>query len=491
MNANDEWQDWLRQYAEGNADAEVTRQLGEALRTDAELRVLLVDYLNVDLALSSSAVLGEARPVKLPHRRFPLPPLLRLAACVALLATAAWWFLRPEVSLLRAVSDEPAALARGEWRGRTVELRQGLLELRFRRADATVVIEAPAAFRIEDAKTLRLERGRVTAHVRDGRHGLRVLTPHTDVLDLGTRFAVDINSEGRSEVHVFEGKMEAGRAGELKRDLLTTNQALRIAASAQPVSREMRSGSFVQPEEMKALSAGLRSGQARRAAEAEAGLRRDGALIGYIAFEIGADESAVTMQGAAEVQGRFPGRRALEFVDVDDHARLNLNATTRHLTLMTWVRLDRVPENISSLYHTDGWDTDGQVHWMILNNGQMRFAIKGAPHIEWSGSKASWPQSTGAVTGEPGRWMHLAAVYDADSATVSFYRDGRIDSSVDMKTGLPAVLGPAQLGNWNIKDGFGTEHRRLSGRMDELVALSRCLSAEEIRQAHGAGTPYR
>jgi hypothetical protein len=331
----------------------------------------------------------------------------------------------------------------------------------------------------------------MTAHVRNGRQGLRVLTPHTDVLDLGTRFAVDVSSAGRSEVHVFEGKVEAGRAGELRREPLNTNQAIRFATAATPESREVRSGTFVQPEEMKGLAAGVKAGQRHRAVEAEAALRRDAALIGFVGFESAVDEPSVTVQGAEQAQGRFPGLRALEFVDTDDHAKLNLDATTRKLTLMTWVRLDRVPEEVSSLYHTDGWKSDGQVHWMILNNGQMRFAMKGAPLAEWGRGKASWPQSTGAVAGELGRWMHLAAVYDADTASVSFYRDGRFDSTVDMRAGLPAVLGPAQIGNWNLKHRFGTEHRRLSGRMDELIALSRCLSAEEIRQNYESGNPYR
>ena len=53
------------------------------------------------------------------------------------------------------------------------------------------------------------------------------------------------------------------------------------------------------------------------------------------------------------------------------------------------------------------------------------------------------------------------------------------------------MLGPIQIGNWNIKHSHGMEHRRLSGRMDELVVLSRPLSGEEIRHHYEAGNPYR
>ena len=140
--------------------------------------------------------------------------MLQIAAAIAILASAVWFILRPQVGLQRSVGAEFAsAFHRGDLVGQSAELTAGLIELHFRMADATVVIEAPARFRIEDAKTLRMDSGRVTAHVLDGRQGLRVLTPHTHVLDLGTRFAVDVRDGERSEVHVFEGRVEAGSAG--------------------------------------------------------------------------------------------------------------------------------------------------------------------------------------------------------------------------------------------------------------------------------------
>jgi hypothetical protein len=522
VNTEDPRLDWIRLYADGDADADTTRRLEAALRDDASLRQLFIDYLLVDQCLAASGVLAEpftagavrlsepgaARAASLPPSSVPLhlgagarragPAAWLVGVAAAVTLVAAWLAARPTVTLARAVGAEFAGTAlRGELVGQAAEVRAGLVELRFHHLDAAVVIEAPAAFRVEDSRTLRLDRGRATAHVRDGKSGLRVVSPHADVLDRGTRFAVDVHQASRSEVHVFEGLVEAGPAGERARQPLGTNRAVRFASLAIPESREVRSGAFVQPEEMQGLAAGERAGQAARAAGAEAGLRRDAALLGFVDFERPADDSAVTIRdpavivhGAEAVQGRFAGRRALEFVELDDHATLDLAATTRQLTLLTWVRLDRVPEDISSLYHTDGWDTPGQVHWMILNNGQMRFALHGSPLAGESDRKA-WPESTGAVTGGLGRWTHLAAVYDADAASVTFYRDGVLDSSVTMMTGVPAVLGPAQIGNWDLKDAGSTVHRRLSGRMDDFMVLGRCLSAAEIRNLHAAGSPYR
>ncbi|MEQ2006911.1 MAG: LamG-like jellyroll fold domain-containing protein [Limisphaerales bacterium] len=503
------WHECIQRYVNGLATPDDAAALQEALKEDAELRALYLDYMNLDVALGAAAE-AAAMTGNLPARaqasqtaawksnwlRWLSWRPLTAAAAIVLAVGLLWQFTRPQVQLLRSVGAEFAAasLASGELIGRSMELKSGLIELRFCKADATAVIEAPAKFRVEDAKTLRLESGRVTAHVRDGRQGLRVLTPHTDVLDLGTRFAVDVSDGRRSEVHVFEGKVEAAVSGVARHELLTTNQALRFSTSAKPESREVRTGTFVQPEEMKSLAAGVKAGQARRALAAEAKLKQDTALIGWIGFENQPDGSHIEhggeVRGARRVQGRFPGSHALEFVDTDDHAKLNLNATTRQLTLMTWVRLDRVPEGISSLYHTDGWDTPGQVHWSFLNNGQMRFGMHSAPAAEGNGREL-WPESGDPLLGQLGRWVHLAVVYDADTQQVSFYTNGKFDSTVAMKAGLPAVLGPAQIGNWNLKNSFTTQHRRLSGRMDELVALRRMLSASEIHDYYQASNPYQ
>ncbi len=500
---NPDSHDLIQRHMAGLLSDDEAAVLQTRLKADTDLRRLYLHYMNLDVALEAQAGsrdrvtdLLRAAPLteNKPAGRWLSWRSLAAAAAIIVLAAVTWVQMRPAVSLLSVVGDQAADFPRGEWVGRVVEMRTGIVELSFRKADATVVIEAPAMFRVEDAKTLRMESGRMTAHVHDGREGLRVLTPHTDVLDLGTRFAVDVSDGRRSEVHVFEGKVEAAMSGVTRHELLTTNQALRFATSAKPESLDVRTGTFVQPEEMKSLEAGVEAGQVRRALAAEAKLKQDTAIIGWIGFENQPDGSHIErggeVRGARRVQGRFPGSHALEFVDTDDHAKLNLNATARQLTLMTWVRLDRVPEGISSLYHTDGWDTPGQVHWSFLNNGQMRFGMHSTPAAAGNGREL-WPESGDPLLGQLGRWVHLAVVYDADTQQVSFYTNGKFDSAVAMKDGLAAVLGPAQIGNWNLKNSNTTQHRRLSGRMDELVALRRTLSASEIHAYYQASNPYQ
>ena len=268
---------------------------------------------------------------------------------------------------------------------------------------------------------------------------------------------------------------------------LSASQAARISSSGGLERRDLRDATFVQPEEIPPLVAGLTAERNAKRRAAAAALKQDAALLAWIDFDRG--EPGLVVDGARTVQGRYPGEAAAEFVDTDDNIGIDLNAVAPQLTLMAWVRLDRVPEGISSLYHTDGWTTPGQVHWMILNNGQMRFAVQGVP-VGGDTGVERWPESRQPLLGTLGRWMHLAAVYDADLRQVRFHTNGTIDSTVALPAGLPAVLSSAQIGNWNLKQQSGTRHRQLSGRIDELVILARTLAAEEIHTHYLAGRPY-
>jgi len=369
------------------------------------------------------------------------------------------------------------------------------VELFFRKSDATVVIEAPARFRIEDAKTLRMESGRLSAVVRNGKQGLRVLTPHTEVLDLGTRFAVDATQTSRSEVHVFEGKVQAGSVAHASQShLLEASGALRFDGAPQPMPCDLREAAFVQSEELIPLAAALRARQDERATQAFKRLQADPALLAATNFEKTENDKLLTVNGPRRVQGRFPGRHALDFVDSNDHVKLNLNVRVPKFTFMTWVRLNSelTASDYSSLYHTDGWHTPGQVHWMIRSGGgflgRMRFAIHGGP-VEGARNAALWAVSRDTLLDKLKRWTHLALVYDSEARQVTFYIDGRFDSVVAMPKSLPAVLGPAEIGNWDpLPD---RERRRLCGRMDELLVFSRAFSATEVHTYYQESSPYQ
>ena len=87
-------------------------------------------------------------------------------------------------------------------------LTAGLIELKFP-SGAEVILEAPAVLEIAAADRLIVRHGSCSVHAPPGAEGFQVITPQTDVTDLGTRFSVLVGEGGETEVHVVEGAAEA------------------------------------------------------------------------------------------------------------------------------------------------------------------------------------------------------------------------------------------------------------------------------------------
>jgi hypothetical protein len=99
-----------------------------------------------------------------------------------------------------------------ELRPGRMSLEQGFAHLIFK-SGAEVLVQAPAAFRLQSAKGLFLESGRVTAKVPKQAIGFTVKTSEADVVDFGTEFGVMVGGQSLSEVHVFDGRISLAAAG--------------------------------------------------------------------------------------------------------------------------------------------------------------------------------------------------------------------------------------------------------------------------------------
>lgn len=114
-------------------------------------------------------------------------------------------------------------------RGESLELRRGLVQLRFA-CGAEILLEGPAKFHATSSLGGRLDQGRLTAVVPPRGRGFAITTPHLQVVDFGTEFGVEVDSKG-TEVHVFSGEVEAqwrAADGAPFRQLLAQSQALRF-----------------------------------------------------------------------------------------------------------------------------------------------------------------------------------------------------------------------------------------------------------------------
>ena len=364
-------------------------------------------------------------------------------------------------------------------------LDQGVAHLQYPQG-VHVIVEAPATFCCLSQDRLRVQEGRVSAEVLAGAEGFQVETPEMNVVDLGTRFGVAVSKDGDSEVHVFEGEVEAAPAtGTRAMKRLVQGQAQSVSQQGNADNRTFRNAGFVHREEVQEFQFGWKAERMLSARQAAAKLRADPSLVAYDDF---AEVPAGTTASVA--QGRFPGETALEFLRANDYAPIDVAGTYPQLTMMAWVRLDHVPDGFNSIYHADGWATTGQVHWMVVRGRQMRFAV----HDQSRVPETIWPESEHSIIGDLGRWVHLATVYDSQEKVVRFFINGQFDHQVSLDVAPEAVLGPAQIGNWNPayrKQPIEVQHdRRLSGRIDELAIIGRSMSDQEINAYYAAGTPY-
>ena len=86
------WHEQIQRYVNGQLDAKESAALETALNQDAELRVLYLDYMNLDVALCAAAESASIHEIETGGRISPLPAQssphrwrwLAAAACVAL-----------------------------------------------------------------------------------------------------------------------------------------------------------------------------------------------------------------------------------------------------------------------------------------------------------------------------------------------------------------------------------------------------------------------
>lgn len=467
----------------------------EAFRTACNEEIRLLGMLHAaqnpapawpDLQAAIAAV-GPSASAQPAGRNQPITfrQLAATAASLVLLIGGVLWWHDSQQVIATVVNDAGAEnLSNGtSIRKGLHRFEAGVVELMTSQG-ARLTIEAPAEFRFESAQRLRMTQGRLSAEVPPSAKGFTVITPSGQAVDLGTRFGVDVPAIGPAEIHVFQGEVVAKAAGDGRTLSLRDGKAVTMAKGLS-VERELRSSAFIHASEMDGLSAGLSAGQRARSEAATAALWRDPSLIALLDFSSGEPQPGVYRT----VQGRWPGSRAAEFVNVGDHLKLDVGGDREwpQLTLAAWVRLDRLGAPYQSLLHTDGWSkgNPGQVHWMVTQLMTMRLALYANTLPPGAEEVNGYPDSRTSVLPEQGRWAHFATVYDAEKKTVRFYLNGRFDKESRQAVAHPARLGKAQVGNWDRQD------RKLSGRVDELLLLGRAMTDEEIRVLFAAGNPYR
>jgi hypothetical protein len=91
-----------------------------------------------------------------------------------------------------------------------LEFTRGFVKLGFP-SGASVVLEGPCRFRLDEKEALSVLHGRASIHTPQGAQGFRIDTPGGRFVDLGTEFGLAVGNDGAAPVvltEVFKGEVE-------------------------------------------------------------------------------------------------------------------------------------------------------------------------------------------------------------------------------------------------------------------------------------------
>lgn len=491
-------------WLDGLAGDDELKELNELLHGDPEACELYLNLTEAHAGLTHKHA-NSPLPEQIPQftkieravtSKRALSPLA-MAALFTLLGLIAYFVYRPSpvqpeltaeggIAVLSRliVSNQDIPYTEGDTLNAGIfEIGTGLAQIEFF-SGAGVIVEGPAKLKLESAWKAQCLAGRLQVSVPDAAHGFTIDTPQYRAVDLGTEFAIAVNADGQSEIHVVDGevRLDDFAGNELRR--LTTGNGIRSTDVGGSFEEVSNGGSgFVNRKELLTRTRDDWRSSYQAWSESRQSLRTNKNLLVHYDFEsqnlwdrqlsnrmgTGANGAII---GARWTEGQWPGKGALEFKRITDRVRLQVPGEFNSLTLCARVRIEGFDQWLSSLLLTDGFEA-GEPHWQISDKGELILGIAGAKPLNQFSMPVIQPRDLG-------RWINLAVTVNRESGTVIHYLDGQIVST-HKDVILPMLrIGAAEVGNWNSGNKTGHSIRSLNGRMEELLIFDRALTASEI-----------
>lgn len=541
----------LELLIEGNATPQQIEELVDLTKQERELKQILRSQLEMDNMLSQALsptensekfveqilihskkiqahnefekkVLG-ALPQKTPINITKKNPtlawvisVLSLAAClfISILYYNQTWFAQPilpsDTATSNEIQDQGVAIVVNAVGldnpdrfviGQSIEpgkvvIKQGFLELEFYRG-AQLKVAGPAELELLSAKRVRLTQGKIMTQVPNVAMGFSVDIPNYEVIDLGASAGVQVDTQGNSQVHVFDGSLEiANPKGDKKR--LYTGDVVNFHVQNTDTWQATlaTSSQFVEFSEIADLTDIASNLKQQQWLDLKQKILQDEHLVAYYDFEpvankprllnnLGAfeKESHGAIVGAKWGKGPWQGKSALEFKRPADRVRVDIDGKFKNFTLASWVKIDSLDRTYSSLLLTDGYKP-GDLHWQIANfNPGQKFGtiVLGLATTDKI-IRRNYNVFPFFSPADSGTWYHLAVTVDQDQEQVKTYVNGKLfQSNLLTQKSEYWHIGKASIANWDSMK-LKKPIRNLNGSMAELIILSRALSDNEIKK---------
>jgi ferric-dicitrate binding protein FerR (iron transport regulator) len=509
----------LGRLTEGGLDDAQFHQLGRLIESDGARRTQYLHYcqmhglLRAEHGLLASWGMSEldvpAPQVGVASRRLTraLPILALAAVLLVAIATVLWINHTPEesapfrgevVALLKkqvrarfeyGPRGEATPLTGAEMPEGPYELTSGIVELQSN-SGVVLTLESPASFTLLDDDGMRIDAGRVAAHVPKSATGFRVEIPNGTVIDLGTDFAVEAIEGEKSEVHVFKGEVQINLSGSKATGAsplhLTTGEATKIDfltgmpsgidLDEQRFLRELDAEPHAYTQQILAMRPAVYypmepAGDGTHLLDVS--VDRSDAQINF-----GNATEPVWATGKIGLAFAMGGPAQQTYATVAEYPQ----AEGDQLSVVAWVAARSRPRWGSIAKNWAGSDQWGQFHFGLhYDSGELE------AHIQDSSGKEITVKD--AVPIPLNDWHHVAFV--ADGSTLRLYRNG-IEVSTAPYRQLkrdPRIKALAIGTKLNLSADAPDSHdfNMWDGRLDELAIFNHALTAEQLRELYELG----
>ena len=463
--------------------------------------------------------------VKRPLPRFGWKGMAAAVAFVLVGLAAAFWMLHQRggntitASLVNQIDAQWAqgsqrqnhALTDGApVRDSEYSLQSGLVKLQFK-GGVQVIVEGPAQFTpIADGRIV-LTAGKLSALVGPDGRGFVVQTPHADITDLGTEFAVGVGDNGRADVYVIRGQVslqtrpDSGAAPPPQN--LLEGDARHVDSTGTIAPLGGNPVSFVTVGEFDARQGDVQNSGYDRWIAASYALRRDPSLLAYYTFEPDSQSperlrnlSAIgtALDGTIEVAapgvypttaGRWPQKHALSLgpgrarrvVIADPQSVLNFTRgedVSAPFTILCWIKTS--PTDGAILSRGNPWSEQFALY--VLRN---RFYGVARDRIDVTRNNGT---GAGSSIAPDDQWHQVGLVFDPESHTYVLYVDGSSAATGQLKTRrLLDQNEPVIIGGERSIDNL----QPLNGIIDELAIFRRAFSPVDVRKIYESGVTDR
>lgn len=380
---------------------------------------------------------------------------------------------------------------------------------------ATLIVEGPAELEIESDWSVRVFEGRVRANVPPAARGFIVKAADTEIVDLGTEFAIEVG-ENDARVEVIDGEVKL-RGGVHDGKHLLTGEGELLAGSDNNAKLSENLSTELQFKERRQIAEEKRFTEWQNYSRK---LQTDERLIAYFPITTsltnrsvrnqspsGSQFDALTVGPVESTLGRFgPKSAGLGFDRLGARVRTRIDGEFQAFTFSCWVRIDRLGHRYNALFMGDGFE-NGEPHWQIRDDGRLMISvmvddsqeIKHFSELERrvvtdAGLHKNYISEPFWDLSKSGQWFHLVAVYDPANRRVQQFVNGRVvcdEQIVDRLLAKTLRIGPAEIGNWGQPFRKTPEFaiRNLHGTIDELAIFNAALSQEEISVMYEQGKP--